>query len=278
MSNSHSEKSGNSPDFSIEEDDSIPDLPDPSELQKIYLTPLPSTEAPLDELADTVLRHQRYGRPTSNPDLSLELRRIDWNYREHVPGSLELIDSANDAVLKTWKAPRRGVISWGVANYTHGGQRFTEDGEYFLTAMRGDASNDPDENTISNRVRVQIHSRASDWEIIGQVDFPDPTHARNMDAFFTSTGNPDVLAFKIEGNWQTTLHWVTWPGGVLNVSTAMVTEDPIPFSFGPTFSPDLKRYLIGNASFDFGVTSYSCLLYTSPSPRDKRQSRMPSSA
>ena len=27
-----------------------------------------------------------------------------------------------------------------------------------------------------------------------------------------------------------------------------------------------------------GKTSYGCLLYTSPSPRDKRQSRMPSSA
>ena len=26
------------------------------------------------------------------------------------------------------------------------------------------------------------------------------------------------------------------------------------------------------------VVNYSCLLYTSPSPRDKRQSRMPSSA
>ena len=28
----------------------------------------------------------------------------------------------------------------------------------------------------------------------------------------------------------------------------------------------------------FGEVSFSCLLYTSPSPRDKRQSRMPSSA
>ena len=28
----------------------------------------------------------------------------------------------------------------------------------------------------------------------------------------------------------------------------------------------------------WSVTTYSCLLYTSPSPRDKRQSRMPSSA
>ena len=31
-------------------------------------------------------------------------------------------------------------------------------------------------------------------------------------------------------------------------------------------------------SEDGGSFSYSCLLYTSPSPRDKRQSRMPSSA
>ena len=29
---------------------------------------------------------------------------------------------------------------------------------------------------------------------------------------------------------------------------------------------------------DTGMTLYTCLLYTSPSPRDKRQSRMPSSA
>ena len=29
---------------------------------------------------------------------------------------------------------------------------------------------------------------------------------------------------------------------------------------------------------DHGALDYTCLLYTSPSPRDKRQSRMPSSA
>ena len=33
----------------------------------------------------------------------------------------------------------------------------------------------------------------------------------------------------------------------------------------------------GDAS-DLGAPRYCCLLYTSPSPRDKRQSRMPSSA
>ena len=33
-----------------------------------------------------------------------------------------------------------------------------------------------------------------------------------------------------------------------------------------------------NSSFTVRKISYGCLLYTSPSPRDKRQSRMPSSA
>ena len=32
------------------------------------------------------------------------------------------------------------------------------------------------------------------------------------------------------------------------------------------------------AEFDRDTEDFSCLLYTSPSPRDKRQSRMPSSA
>ena len=40
-------------------------------------------------------------------------------------------------------------------------------------------------------------------------------------------------------------------------------------------------YLIGYLFIDLAmhvIEFYSCLLYTSPSPRDKRQSRMPSSA
>ena len=37
---------------------------------------------------------------------------------------------------------------------------------------------------------------------------------------------------------------------------------------------DFGNYLIE----DFKIREYICLLYTSPSPRDKRQSRMPSSA
>ena len=45
--------------------------------------------------------------------------------------------------------------------------------------------------------------------------------------------------------------------------------------------PDLTDDVVGNAFAKFKVLADKkkhCLLYTSPSPRDKRQSRMPSSA
>ena len=45
----------------------------------------------------------------------------------------------------------------------------------------------------------------------------------------------------------------------------------------PTFDPETHSVTIPEA-FKKSYNAYICLLYTSPSPRDKRQSRMPSSA
>ena len=42
-------------------------------------------------------------------------------------------------------------------------------------------------------------------------------------------------------------------------------------------SSTLRKW-VTDAIFHFKITPITCLLYTSPSPRDKRQSRMPSSA
>ena len=41
---------------------------------------------------------------------------------------------------------------------------------------------------------------------------------------------------------------------------------------------DQLGYCIDTRGRGFNVDLHACLLYTSPSPRDKRQSRMPSSA
>ena len=53
--------------------------------------------------------------------------------------------------------------------------------------------------------------------------------------------------------------------------TGLSISNPIPFGFSS--SPDLERI-----EFPNGDRLHSCLLYTSPSPRDATLSRMPSSA
>ena len=57
--------------------------------------------------------------------------------------------------------------------------------------------------------------------------------------------------------------------------TVFAPGDGILSSFGNTGFNDTK-YSSGN--YFYPIQGTSCLLYTSPSPRDKRQSRMPSSA
>ena len=48
--------------------------------------------------------------------------------------------------------------------------------------------------------------------------------------------------------------------------------------FGPQSIRQASRHLRTNYHPNYDVEPFNCLLYTSPSPRDKRQSRMPSSA
>ena len=82
---------------------------------------------------------------------------------------------------------------------------------------------------------------------------------------------------------------------VIFVMIELVPGDPASFMLGLNAAPDtvaalraelglggspVERYLRwvgGMLQGDFG-TSYTCLLYTSPSPRDRTRSRMPSSA
>ena len=61
-------------------------------------------------------------------------------------------------------------------------------------------------------------------------------------------------------------------GRVADYIPALAEVDPSKFGMAVVL-PNGEYYCIGDADEPF-----SCLLYTSPSPRDKRQSRMPSSA
>ena len=62
--------------------------------------------------------------------------------------------------------------------------------------------------------------------------------------------------------------WVTLMGPYLNMNTAFIDRDANIVAIIDPF--DASRWREGLLE--------DCLLYTSPSPRDKRQSRMPSSA
>ena len=75
--------------------------------------------------------------------------------------------------------------------------------------------------------------------------------------------------------------------GILDVSPLMIPVVPFGLIFGVLaidvgFSPletmGMSLIVFGGASQIVLLQLFSCLLYTSPSPRDKRQSRMPSSA
>ena len=87
---------------------------------------------------------------------------------------------------------------------------------------------------------------------------------------------------------------ITKPSGLIGVSivailifSALMAEVVSPYSptkmgAGKRFSKPSSNYVLGTDEFGRDMLSRilhgSCLLYTSPSPRDRTRSRMPSSA
>ena len=73
-------------------------------------------------------------------------------------------------------------------------------------------------------------------------------------------------------NWQTTL--IGW----YNIcNPQMITNKPNVGALGLLYNMYYNWQVYGNTTGDFDPND-NCLLYTSPSPRDRQKSRMPSSA
>ena len=68
------------------------------------------------------------------------------------------------------------------------------------------------------------------------------------------------------------------PGSKLIITMIDRDETVDPLNATPVFTIEVERVDDFNATLTFDGVAYSCLLYTSPSPRDQRGSRMPSSA
>ena len=64
----------------------------------------------------------------------------------------------------------------------------------------------------------------------------------------------------------------------ITISNAATGNPPSISATGTNTNINLNVDAKGTGSIKIKKAAYSCLLYTSPSPRDKRQSRMPSSA
>ena len=146
------------------------------------------------------------------------------------------------------------------------------------------------------------NSVARDWndEILEAIrnDFARPTvHARNL--FHTSVMMYDVWAIfnenaetvflgKTFGGYTCSFDGIVTPTNIDEAiheitSYAMYRLLTHRFINSPNASNTLENFtsLFESYGYDVNISSTdysSCLLYTSPSPRDKRQSRMPSSA
>ena len=65
--------------------------------------------------------------------------------------------------------------------------------------------------------------------------------------------------------------------GMFSIGDTLYTGAHLEYEGIPSFSPEIFSWL-RNPNPSAFKNFRNCLLYTSPSPRDKRQSRMPSSA
>ena len=99
--------------------------------------------------------------------------------------------------------------------------------------------------------------------------FLSDTDTTNVSADTLNSVNTFDGTFATSTGWTTDSDW-TISGGVASCSGA---------NAGRFIYPTSDRWTVGSSVVvEVTVTAYTCLLYTSPSPRDKRQSRMPSSA
>ena len=139
------------------------------------------------------------------------------------------------------------------------------------------------------------HTEARQWNelLLDSIrnDFARPTvHARNLyhiscamwDAWATYDGNADCVLFS-ESHPTTDPAIDAWRSEALSYATYRILSVRFQNSpGGPTMLPQYDALMTAlgysPANTSTAGVSPACLLYTSPSPRDKRQSRMPSSA
>ena len=132
-----------------------------------------------------------------------------------------------------------------------------------------------DDSALIRSVMKEIINSQPDMEVVGVA--PDPIVAREL----IKQTNPDVLTLDVEMPRMDGLDFLEKlmrlrPMPVVMVSS--LTERGSDITLRALELGAVDFVTKPKMSIQSGMLEYTCLLYTSPSPRDQRGSRMPSSA
>ena len=135
---------------------------------------------------------------------------------------------------------------------------------FTLTGDDGDQAYALDLNRTEQESRGEINSQATRLELA-------PNLAFNMMATISPNGNWLAYVSTETGNNEVYVRpWPDTESGKWQVSIGGGTA--------PLWSKTTNEIFYYNARQQWSVSYEDCLLYTSPSPRDRTRSRMPSSA
>ena len=158
---------------------------------------------------------------------------------------------------------------------------YTAKGGFYVSSISGDT----DENLKTATFTVSLSSAPSSDNVTITMKSSDTTEGVISAVSNTSTDNTSQLVFT-SSDWNS-VRTVTVTGVADNLSDGdqayaiQLSGDSSPsdLRFANVDPEDVSvRNLDYTAKGGFYVSSISCLLYTSPSPRDVEESRMPSSA
>ena len=132
---------------------------------------------------------------------------------------------------------------------------------------------EPDGDPTNNRLGIALLSQGLNWSLLADND-----EVIINGADFSGRGAGDLSNYGGSFAALDVYNPDLSPGGLL-ANSYQVNQSGLPFdpagAAPGAINTDINGYLASDQSTN---ESYDCLLYTSPSPRDQRGSRMPSSA
>ena len=205
-----------------------------------------------------------------NPEAGEVLGMVPGGYREPVSGRSIRMLLPGDEIFSGCQGPALevgGEFHPG-CYFISGREGLEGDGRQVILAGNPEGAGDR-EGIIKQGLSIV----PGQWEGIGVARIPcrrdAGTSFQGIGGNWVAGGSEDEASPRAIGGLR--------PGQ--SISEAKVPDDgTVPGNEGETVSPIGESGFVGKGTSDGQAKTISCLLYTSPSPRDRTRSRMPSSA